>query len=40
MVEIIGSNIKLLEMDVLKPGKVEDPYRKLAHLQHRKRIDH
>ena len=29
LVEISGSTIRLLEMDVLKPGKVEDPYRKL-----------
>jgi crossover junction endodeoxyribonuclease RuvC len=29
IVEISGSAIKLLEMDILKPGKVEDPYRKL-----------
>jgi len=29
LVEITGNNIRLLEMDILKPGKVEDPYRKL-----------
>lgn len=29
LVEINGTNIKLLEMDVLKPGKVDDPYKKL-----------
>lgn len=29
LVEICGSTIRLLEMDILKPGKVEDPYRKL-----------
>ncbi|MEO7531744.1 MAG: crossover junction endodeoxyribonuclease RuvC, partial [Sediminibacterium sp.] len=29
LIEINGSNLKLLEMDILKPGKVEDPYRKL-----------
>lgn len=29
LLEINGSSIKLLEMDVLKPGKVDDPYRKL-----------
>ncbi|MEO6550907.1 MAG: crossover junction endodeoxyribonuclease RuvC [Ferruginibacter sp.] len=29
LVEITGSTIKLLEMDVLKPGSTEDPYRKL-----------
>ncbi|MBC7886507.1 MAG: crossover junction endodeoxyribonuclease RuvC [Ferruginibacter sp.] len=29
LVEISGSTIQLLEMDILKPGKVEDPYRKL-----------
>ena len=29
LVQITGSNIKLLEMDILKPGKVDDPYKKL-----------
>ncbi|MEO6233513.1 MAG: crossover junction endodeoxyribonuclease RuvC [Ferruginibacter sp.] len=29
LIEINGSSLKLLEMDILKPGKVEDPYRKL-----------
>lgn len=29
LVEITGSTIRLLEMDILKPGKVDDPYRKL-----------
>lgn len=29
LIEINGSSIKLLEMDILKPGKVDDPYRKL-----------
>jgi crossover junction endodeoxyribonuclease RuvC len=29
LVAINGNNIKLLEMDVLKPGKVDDPYKKL-----------
>ena len=29
LVQIEGSTIKLLEMDVLKPGSVEDPYKKL-----------
>ncbi|MEJ7589820.1 MAG: crossover junction endodeoxyribonuclease RuvC [Ferruginibacter sp.] len=29
LIEISGNTIKLLEFDVLKPGKVEDPYRKL-----------
>ena len=29
LVQVNGSTIKLLEMDVLKPGKVDDPYRKL-----------
>ena len=29
LVQIDGSIIKLLEMDVLKPGSVEDPYKKL-----------
>jgi crossover junction endodeoxyribonuclease RuvC len=29
LIEITGSNLRLLEMDILKPGKLEDPYRKL-----------
>lgn len=29
MIEVNGNIITLLEMDVLKPGKVEDPYKKL-----------
>ena len=29
LVEITGNSIRLLEMDILKPGKVDDPYRKL-----------
>lgn len=29
LIEINGSTLKLLEMDILRPGKVEDPYRKL-----------
>jgi len=29
LIEISGSSMKLLEMNILKPGKVEDPYRKL-----------
>ncbi|MGG9970473.1 crossover junction endodeoxyribonuclease RuvC [Ferruginibacter sp. SUN002] len=29
LISINGSTIKLLEMDVLKPGKVDDPYKKL-----------
>lgn len=29
LIQITGSTLKLLEMDVLKPGKVEDPYKKL-----------
>lgn len=29
LIEINGSTLRLLEMDILKPGKVEDPYRKL-----------
>jgi crossover junction endodeoxyribonuclease RuvC len=29
LIEINGNTLKLLEMDILKPGKVEDPYRKL-----------
>jgi crossover junction endodeoxyribonuclease RuvC len=29
LVSVTGSSISLLEMDVLKPGKVDDPYKKL-----------
>ena len=29
LIEIIGTQIRLMEMDILKPGKVEDPYKKL-----------
>ena len=29
LIEIIGSSIRLVEMDILKPGKVDDPYKKL-----------
>lgn len=29
MIEVNGSIITLLEMDILKPGKVDDPYKKL-----------
>jgi crossover junction endodeoxyribonuclease RuvC len=29
LIKITGSVIELLEMDILKPGKVDDPYRKL-----------
>ncbi len=29
LIQITGSAIKLVEMDILKPGKVDDPYRKL-----------
>ncbi len=29
LIKITGNSLKLLEMDVLKPGKVEDPYKKL-----------
>ena len=29
LIEITGSKINLLELDVLKPGKVDDPYKKL-----------
>ena len=29
LIEIRGNDLKLLEMDILNPGKVEDPYRKL-----------
>lgn len=29
LIEITGNAIRLIEMDVLKPGKVEDPYKKL-----------
>lgn len=29
LIEITGNTIKLLEMDILKPGKVDDSYKKL-----------
>ena len=29
LIEITGNSLRLLEMDILKPGKIEDPYRKL-----------
>ncbi len=29
LIKITGSTLKLLEMDILKPGKVDDPYKKL-----------
>ena len=29
LIQITGSNIKLVDMDILKPGKVDDPYKKL-----------
>ena len=29
LIEISGSTIQLVEMDVLKPGKIDDPYKKL-----------
>ena len=29
LIKITGSAMKLVEMDVLKPGKVDDPYKKL-----------
>lgn len=29
LIEITGSTIKLVDMDILKPGKVDDPYKKL-----------
>jgi crossover junction endodeoxyribonuclease RuvC len=29
LIQITGSTIKLVEMDILKPGKIDDPYRKL-----------
>ncbi len=29
LIEVTGSKLKLLELDVLKPGKVDDPYKKL-----------
>ena len=29
LIQITGSTIKLVEMDILRPGKIADPYRKL-----------
>ena len=29
LIEITGTTLKLLEMDILRPGSTEDPYRKL-----------
>ncbi len=29
LIKITGNTIELLEMDILKPGKVDDPYKKL-----------
>lgn len=29
LIQIMGSTIKLVDMDILKPGKVDDPYKKL-----------
>lgn len=29
LIQVIGSSIKLIDMDILKPGKVDDPYKKL-----------
>ncbi len=29
LIQVTGSKLKLVEMDVLKPGKVDDPYKKL-----------
>ena len=29
LIEISGSSIKLIEMNILKPGKLDDPYKKL-----------
>ena len=29
LIQVTGSTLKLVEMDVLKPGKVDDPYKKL-----------
>jgi crossover junction endodeoxyribonuclease RuvC len=29
LISVSGSKIKLLELDILKPGKVDDPYKKL-----------
>jgi crossover junction endodeoxyribonuclease RuvC len=29
LIEVTGSKLKLLELDILKPGKVDDPYKKL-----------
>jgi crossover junction endodeoxyribonuclease RuvC len=29
LIEVTGAKLKLLELDILKPGKVDDPYKKL-----------
>ena len=29
LIQVTGTTLKLVEMDVLKPGKVDDPYKKL-----------
>ena len=29
LIEVVGSQLKLIELDILKPGKVDDPYKKL-----------
>jgi crossover junction endodeoxyribonuclease RuvC len=29
LIQVTGSTLQLVEMDILKPGKVDDPYRKL-----------
>ncbi len=29
LIEVTGANLRLVELDVLKPGKVDDPYKKL-----------
>jgi crossover junction endodeoxyribonuclease RuvC len=29
LIQVTGSTLQLIEMDILKPGKVDDPYRKL-----------
>lgn len=29
LIQVTGSTLKLVEMDILKPGKVDDPYKKL-----------
>ncbi len=29
LIQVTGSTVKLVELDILRPGKVDDPYRKL-----------